>query len=213
MPVTVKRVLNLCLSLTIAALVITSAQADIIYESGTLQGFLGGSCPGCEYDNWISHISEGIASPGYNHYGPRELDPQTTGFGRYQLIEASPAGDSLIAVWYSLFANLFAGDTATIASYMNDTGLDSIYQLVILTDVDRQYYILREIFGGDVDAFYLVSETQDAGMRPRGGFGEVGQVHPLVAADMCHKTLDTYGFQTFVKLDMIGQGKLLKLLG
>ena len=145
MPVTVKRVLNLCLSLTIAALVITSAQADIIYESGTLQGFLGGSCPGCEYDNWISHISEGIASPGYNHYGPRELDPQTTGFGRYQLIEASPAGDSLIAVWYSLFTNLFAGDTATIASYMNDTGLDSIYQLVILTDVDRQYYILREI--------------------------------------------------------------------
>ena len=136
---------RLCVVIALLVLVSNYAAAEIIYETGTLRGFLGGSCPDCEYDNWISHISEGIASPGYNDYGPSELDPQTNGFGRYQLIESNPGGDSLIAVWYSIFTDLLNGDTSAVDTRLMETGLDSIYQLVVLSDSTEQYYILREI--------------------------------------------------------------------
>ena len=121
-----------------------AANAEILYETGSLRGFLGGSCPNCAYDNWISHISEGIALPGYNNYGPVELDPQTNGFGRYQLIPNSASGDSIITVWSSIFTYLFNGDTSAVESRLIASGLDSIYQLVILSDTSRVYYILRE---------------------------------------------------------------------
>ena len=55
--------------------------ANIIHESGELSEFLGGHSPGSSYDNWVSHVTEGIASDGFNDYGPDWLDVQTTGFG------------------------------------------------------------------------------------------------------------------------------------
>ena len=125
-------------------LMIGAASAEILHETGSLRGFLGGSCPNCDYDNWISHISEGIALPGYNNYGPVELDPQTNGFGRYQLIPSNASGDSLIAVWYSIFTYFLNSDTSTVESRLISSGLDSIYQLVVLSDTNRVYYILRE---------------------------------------------------------------------
>ena len=56
-------------------------QASIVYESGSLSGFMLGSSSGSSYDNWISHVTEGIASEDYNDYGPEWLDVQTNGFG------------------------------------------------------------------------------------------------------------------------------------
>jgi hypothetical protein len=121
------------------------AVGEILHETGTLRGFLGGSCPDCEYDNWISHISEGIASPGYNNYGPNELDPQTNGFGRYQQIPSNASGDSTIAAWYAIFSDFLNGDTTGVDTRLAATGLDAYYHLAVLSDPPRQYYILREV--------------------------------------------------------------------
>ena len=66
--------------------------AQVVEETGSLLQFLGGSEPGCAYDNWFSHIVEGIASPGYNYYGPERLDPQTNGFGDYERLYSNTYG-------------------------------------------------------------------------------------------------------------------------
>jgi len=142
---------RLCLLVALCALSANQLAAQTIHETGTLRDFLGGACPNCEYDNWISHISEGIANPGYNNYGPTQLDPQTNGFGLYLQIPSNASGDSLIAIWYSIFDSFLMGDTTSVQLRLTDTGLDSIYQLVILSDPSRQYYILREILN---PAFY-----------------------------------------------------------
>ncbi len=133
--------------IALALIVLTAnfISAEIIHEAGSLIGFLGGSCPDCEYDNWISHISEGIADPGYNNYGPLALDPQTNGFGQYTEIEDTPQGDSTIAQWYAIFESLLDGDTNAVDQQLTTYELDSLYQLVVLHDSTRDYYILREV--------------------------------------------------------------------
>ena len=123
-----------------------AAFALIIYESGSLRGLLGGSCPDCAYDNWISHISENIARDGYNDYGPVSLDPQLDGFGRYAPIVDSLGGQTTLINWYNIFAACFAADTHTVDSLLETTALDSIYDLIVFSDLDsaRTYFILRE---------------------------------------------------------------------
>jgi len=120
-------------------------RAEILHETGTLRGFLGGSCPDCAYDNWISHIVEGIANPGLNDYGPIELDPQTNGFGHYILISNDSAGNQLIETWYDIFWALFQNDTLAVDDRLVSSGLDSIYQFVVLSDDSAEYLILREM--------------------------------------------------------------------
>ena len=61
--------------------------SDVTYESGVLSGFVGGQSPGTSYENWVSHVTEGIASEGFNDYGPDWLDIQTNGFGSYRKLE------------------------------------------------------------------------------------------------------------------------------
>ena len=60
--------------------------SEIIYETGSLTEFIGGTCSSCSYDNFISHVSEGIAQEGYNIYTSDTLDVQTNGFGDYNII-------------------------------------------------------------------------------------------------------------------------------
>jgi len=55
--------------------------ADIIHETGSFKNFLFGRETACEYDRWMSHISEGIAIANYNLYAP--WDRQTNGFGAF----------------------------------------------------------------------------------------------------------------------------------
>ena len=74
----------------------------IITESGSLRAFLLGSEPACTYDNWISHIAEGIASPNYNLYAP--YDVQTNGFGNFRL----PTATDLI--YWNNMAELFVAE-------------------------------------------------------------------------------------------------------
>ena len=58
-------------------------RADIVYEFGNLIEFFGGTAPEIAYNNWVSHVTEGIASDGYNDYGSDWLDVQTNGFGNH----------------------------------------------------------------------------------------------------------------------------------
>ena len=68
----------------ITILSLFSLRADIVYESGDLIEFFGGTAPESAYNNWVSHVTEGIASDGYNDYGPEWLDVQTNGFGHHK---------------------------------------------------------------------------------------------------------------------------------
>ena len=70
-------------TLPIILLVFSILNGDIIYENGAISGFVLGELPNSSYDNWISHVTEGIAEDGYNNYGPDWLDVQTNGFGSY----------------------------------------------------------------------------------------------------------------------------------
>jgi hypothetical protein len=123
--------------------------AEVMYETGSLRDFLGGNCPGCQYDNWVSHISEGIALEGFNDYGPPELDPQTNGFGTYRCITTDSIGYVLLNTWYDIFMHLLAADTTAVMGALEAAQLDTAYQFVVLSDSLKDYYILREVLNLD----------------------------------------------------------------
>ncbi len=120
------------------------ANATIIEETSSLEGFVLGEAPTCAYDNFVSHISEGIAQEGYNDYGPEFLDPQTNGFGSYTIIEEGETGDSILSTWQQIL-------TFCIQEYWNSADAllscyDTLfrYELVHLLDAPSEYYMLRE---------------------------------------------------------------------
>lgn len=153
----------------------TPADAEILHEQGSLRGFLGGSCPGCAYDNWITHIAEGIARPGFNDYGPLGLDPQMNGFGHYAAIPDTGTGNTTILNWYRIFAAFFLSDTARADSILYAAQLDSIYDLVVLHDSTRIYYILREQLN---PAYYDTQATAaDSSDDMRGSFDHAWGVY------------------------------------
>lgn len=109
----------------------------IITETGSLRDFLYGQDSTFVYDNFVSHISEGIADPGYNYYAP--FDPQTSGFGTYVM----PSSNQL-STWASL-SNYFVTQNWAYAEYVIVVN-NLPYQIVEFhdTDYDRTYYMLRE---------------------------------------------------------------------
>ena len=119
-------------------------QAVVIEESAPLVEFYQGSTQNCEYDNWVSHVSEGVALAGYNDYGPAELDRQTSGFGRFQLVPNGTPGDGLLGGWRDVFDAFIAGDAYGTAAALTAARLGGIYQVVHLTDGGDEYLILRE---------------------------------------------------------------------
>jgi hypothetical protein len=134
--------------LLVAALLLLIGQAPVtaqISEDGSLLEFYSGSEPNCAYDNWVSHISEGIARAGYNEYAPVALDRQTNGFGHFQVISNDEAGDQLLAAWRSIFDAFLQGDAVTVQNLLDGAGLSNVYQIVSLTDGDKHYLILREV--------------------------------------------------------------------
>ena len=124
-------------------------KAEIIEERGSLLEFFGGVEDACEYDNWISHISEGIALEGFNDYGPVELDRQTNGFGAYQIIDSleNPAG--ILEDWYGIFANILANEIDQADAILSNSDFADYYQFVRLVDGNRTYLILREVLNED----------------------------------------------------------------
>ncbi len=117
--------------------------SDVTYESGVLSEFVGGQSPGTSYENWVSHVTEGIASEGFNDYGPDWLDIQTNGFGSYRKLEE---GSPTLVYWETIFTQFIAGDTTTVDSLLQDSIESFFYELVIFEDttVNKTFHILRE---------------------------------------------------------------------
>ena len=124
-------------------LIIGTIHPEIIHESGDLAMFIGGSSPSSAYENWVSHVSEGIASEGYNDYGPTWLDVQSNGFGTYKVLqENSP----VLSYWETIFYHFVNGDTTIVDSLLQDSLESFFYEIVIFDDTTlyRTYHFLRE---------------------------------------------------------------------
>ncbi len=117
-----------------------------VTEDGTLRDFVLGSAPGCAYDNWASHVSEGIADSGYNDYGPDWFDPQTNGFGSYFVIPNNASGDSTFDLWRAVYSAAINEQWPMVDSIVS--AQDSLwnYELVELndTELNKTFYLLRE---------------------------------------------------------------------
>ncbi len=120
-------------------------RAQLVEESGSFLEFMAGTEPAAAYDNWISHVSEGIARPGYNVYAPEELDPQLDGFGAFELLEDDPWGNSVLNMFRDCVTHLLEGDPDGALAAV-EGGPDVDYELVRFSDggTGREYYLLRE---------------------------------------------------------------------
>ena len=114
-----------------------SLASAIVIETGSFRNFLYGTEPACAYDNWVSHLAEGLASPGYNHYAP--YDRQTNGFGNFRIINVLET-----VQWKSIIDYMLAENYAQAEAVIQSNEFP--YQVVQFndTDTDRTYYLLRE---------------------------------------------------------------------
>ena len=110
----------------------------VTVENASLYDFLFGHTDDCAYDNWLSHVAEGIADPGYNVYA--DFDRQTDGFGSYNVFDGSEPTQWQEVVDFCVAGQLTSADSA-IAAY----GFP--YEVVEFNDTDsgRQFFMLREI--------------------------------------------------------------------
>jgi len=133
---------------------------SVTEETESLQNFIYGEAPGCTYDNWISHVAEGIADPGYNLYAP--WDVQTEGFGDYEI----PSDDDLTD-WGLIIDEFLLGNLDEAQNLIDAASYP--YEVVIFndTDTERTFYILREIPN---DSHYDNNQTTDPGDDEYGAF-------------------------------------------
>ena len=128
---------TICLSVLLSFSYLFS---QIIYEEGSLRGFISGECSNCLYDNYISHISEGIASEGYNIYPPDSIDIQTNGFGNYQII---PPESETLNYWNSIFTHFINNDFNQVNEMLLDSTNSFNYDIVEFSDTvyNKTYYL------------------------------------------------------------------------
>ncbi len=110
----------------------------VIQETASLKHFLYGHEPNCAYDNWISHLAEGVVINGYNTYAP--YDEQTNGFGDFVI----PTTDQL-NTWGNIVDLFLADSLDTAQAAIEAAGFP--YQVVLFNDTDSgiAYRMLREI--------------------------------------------------------------------
>jgi len=155
----------------LSLLFLFSLRAEIVHESGDLREFFGGNAPGSTYENWVSHVTEGIASDGYNDYGPNWIDIQTNGFGNYTLL---PEGSPTLDYWKLIFYQFINGDTTLVDSLLEDSLESFHYELVIFQDttLNRSYHVLREQLDSSfVDLNQLTIAGDDVMGSFRNGWG------------------------------------------
>ena len=109
----------------------------IIEETASFSDFLFWQADSCEYDNWISHLTEGIAREGWNTYAP--YDVQTTGFGSFRLPESEQLDD-----WETVIGSFLIEDYEN-AQTLIDTFLFP-YKVIEFDNTENglTYYLLRE---------------------------------------------------------------------
>ncbi len=198
----------LCLS---GCLCITNLlQADIITEWGSLREFLLGEEPGCAYDNFVTHIVEGIVSPGYNVYNPH--DPQTTGFGHFELVPEGGPGDQQLDDWEQLFLYMMRQEYQLAEDHRQAELGTYPYCIVHLIDTVavREWYLVREV----LNPFFndennpLTPDDDEHGSFDL-GWGlyvfAVGAAHPRVLLELVHPNDDYIspytGYDMLVELD------------
>ncbi len=117
--------------------ILVSLPAYLI-ENASLEQFLIGTEEACEYDNWVSHIAEGIASNNYNLYAP--FDRQTNGFGDFRV----PTTEEL-STWGQVVDYFLLGMLDEAQATIDNAGFP--YQALVFNDSDtgRRYFMLREI--------------------------------------------------------------------
>ena len=124
---------------TIIILIISSHFLyGIVEETGSLEGFLFGTEANAAYDNWESHIVEGIVSEGYNVYAP--YDQQNDEFGQFTIPTEQQQADWDIAV-----EHFFTGNYVAAQTQLTSSGIP--YDVVKFTDSNdgnKIYYMLRE---------------------------------------------------------------------
>lgn len=110
---------------------------SLIVETASFTDFLYGNAESCEYDNWISHVVEGIADEGYNLYSPWEV--QSDSFGTFVLPD-----DVMLDQWQNII------DAFLLQNYLAVQGMLDIYNFPYNvvefndTDTGNTYYMLRE---------------------------------------------------------------------
>ncbi|MBW6514530.1 MAG: T9SS type A sorting domain-containing protein [Candidatus Syntrophosphaera sp.] len=125
-------------ALTILLGILLAMSSALIVETASLRNFLVGNEPNSAYDNWVSHLAEGIASNNYNLYAP--YDVQTNGFGDFRLPTI------LDQVYWNNMLNLFvAEDYEGAQTVLTNAGAP--FQVVQFNDTDsgRTYYMIREL--------------------------------------------------------------------
>jgi hypothetical protein len=122
------------------------ARGQLPEENGSFRAFMGGNEPACAYDNFVGHISEGIARPGYNVYAPSALDPQTTGFGSFEVLEDNAHGQAILSLFADLADSLLR-DRGDGARERLAQVPDNDYDLVRFNDTETgsSFYLLREV--------------------------------------------------------------------
>ncbi len=110
----------------------------VLEETASFRDFLLGSAPNCAYDNWVSHVAEGLVTAGYNTYAP--YDVQTPGFGDYEI----PTTEEL-NTWQGIVDLVIVGELDLAQASITAAGFP--YQVVLFHDTDtgRDYRVLREI--------------------------------------------------------------------
>jgi hypothetical protein len=167
--------------------------AQIMEETGTLRGFLLGEAPGCAYDNWVSHVVEGLADEGYNAYNPH--DPQSGDFGQYSVID--PDSTDLLAAFKIMFGMILDYDFSRAESLRVSRLGSYPFTLVALCDTSlgRDFLLVRE----GLDSSYV-----DPNLEPGPEDDEVGSfnlgwglyiyqlqaVHPEVQIEVVHPNDD-----------------------
>jgi hypothetical protein len=126
-----------CIVIAFFMFIAYSCFGVILEETGSFSNFLFFTETACEYDRWISHVSEGIAIPDYNLYAPWER--QTNGFGAFHIATANE-----LTQWNNVINALIGGNYETAQSILNSN--DIPYKIVKFNDTDtgRTYYLLRE---------------------------------------------------------------------
>ncbi|HHE39112.1 MAG TPA: hypothetical protein ENL20_11170 [Candidatus Cloacimonetes bacterium] len=110
---------------------------SIVEETASFSDFLFHQTGSCEYDNWISHVSEGIAREDWNTYAP--YDVQTSGFGDFLLPENEDLSN-----WEIVIESFLEGNYENAQTLLDTFGIP--YQVVQFSDLDtgQIYYLLRE---------------------------------------------------------------------
>lgn len=132
----------------------------IVEETASFTDFLYGQTTACSYDNWISHVSEGIALEEYNLYSP--WDVQTDGFGDFHI------ADSLdLYNWGSVVEVFLDGSFDLAQTLIDEYGFP--YEVVQFEDTEtgRIYFLLREILNMD---YFDDNETVYTGDDEAGSF-------------------------------------------